>query len=189
MTAQIHDRIQWQGEDYLLVGVSGEPLFDPTEYGLVCQPTTTANWRGWAARYAIRGDLLMLLELHDVGLAAVQHDDPPMIEGVRPERDGYKFTYPELNLSIAFTGRLLIARGFIQSLYRHMGFHPAWKFEESWEFDLDQGHVTKSNDTSEEMAELRKKIRKGKVADPDDVTRPGWIARTFTLEFRRSKGD
>jgi hypothetical protein len=109
--------------------------------------------------------------------------------GVPAERHGqWSFSYPGLNYPIAFTGRLLMAHGFIQSLYRHMGFHPAWKFEESWELDLERGRVTAARELSDEMRLLREKIQGGDEADPDDDTQPGWIERTFRLDFRRSKG-
>jgi hypothetical protein len=189
MTAQVHDRVSWRHRDYLLVGVDGDDLFHPFDHGLATVATTTANWRGWVAKYAIRDDKLVLAELHDVGLSAPQSESPPPLLGVPAERHGqWSFSYPGLNHPIAFTGRLLMAHGFIQSLYRHMGFHPAWKFEESWELDLERGRVTAARELSDEMRLLREKIQAGDEADPDDDTQPGWIERTFRLDFRRSKG-
>lgn len=91
-------------------------------------------------------------------------------------------------MPLDFTGRLLIADGFIQSLYRHMGFHPAWKFEESWELDLEHGRLTNARDLSDEMRIRRREIERGTERDPDDVSQPGWIERTFRLDFWRSKG-
>jgi len=69
-----------------------------------------------------------------------------------------------------------------------MGFHPAWKFEESWEVDLDRGRVMNARELTEEMRKLRHQIQAGEAADPDSDARPGWIERTFKLDFRRSKG-
>ncbi|MFP5352454.1 MAG: hypothetical protein ACLGIB_07825 [Actinomycetota bacterium] len=189
MTAQVHDRMRWRGADFLVVGVDGPPLFDPLEHGLDPAPTTTANWRGWVATYEIRDDRLLLAELTDVGHPRGPDATNPVLRGVEPRQEGERgpFRYEHLEWPLAFSGRLIIAKGFIQSLYRHMGFHPAWKFEESWELDLDQGRLTSSRDLSEEMRTTRRKIGSGTLSDPDDTSQPGWIARTFTLGFWRSK--
>ena len=189
MTAQAHDLFEWNDRDHLLVGIDGDRLFDPTEHGLVTRPTTTANWRGWVARYAIRDDRLTLMELHDVGLDIGPEELPPTVGGVVPSTDGrYVYRYDGLNMPLTFTGSVLIAHGFIQSLYRHMGFHPAWKFEESWELMFDRGHLTGTKELTADMRARRKKIQRGREEDPDDPRREGWIAKTFRLDFGRSKG-
>lgn len=189
MTAQIHDSVVWRNQEHSLVGVEGAGLFDPAEHDLDVHPTTTANWRGWVARYVIQDDRLRLADLHDVGLALLGDEKLPKVNGVAPVREGRgPWSYPALNLPVPFSGRLLIARGFIQSLYRHMGFHPAWKYEESWELELDDGRLTEARDVSSSMEQLRSKIEADPMLDPDSEARPGWIERTFTLAFRRSKG-
>jgi hypothetical protein len=189
MTAQAHDTVVWRHQDHLLVGVDGTGLFDPVEHGLQTMATTTANWRGWVARYEVQ-DRLILMELHDVGLSPDQQDTPPILNGVPAQKPGggWSALYPGLNWPLPFTGHLLIARGFIQSLYRHMGFHPAWKFEESWQLDFDNGTLTRARDLTEEMRTRRESIQAGGVDDPDDESHPGWIERTFRLDFWRSKG-
>jgi hypothetical protein len=125
------------------------------------------------------------MDLREVGIAT----PTPQLNGVDAQRDGPgTHSYLGLKWPIPFTGRLLIARGFIQSLYRHMGFHPAWKFEESWELDFEQGRLANARELSAEMSALRERIQAGEEDDPDSVERPGWIERTFKLDFRRSKG-
>ena len=189
MTAQAHDRVLWRGADFLLVGVDGDLLFDPLEHGLDPTPTTTANWRGWVARYEIRNDHLLLAELTDVGHQRGPQASLPALRDTEPISDGDHgpFRYENLDWLLEFSGRLIVARGFIQSLYRHMGFHPAWKFEESWELSFDEGRLTDARDLSNEMRKTRQEIESGNLDDPDDTSRPGWIQRTFTLGFGRSK--
>lgn len=190
MTVQIHDRVLWNHQDHLLVGVGGEGLFDARAHGLETRPTTTANRRGWAAHYAIQDDRLILTELSDVGLWVGPGAAPATLFGVQAVAEGPgSYRFPELHHPVPFTGNLLIARGFIRSLYRHMGFHPAWKFEESWDLVLDDGRLIEARELTPEMRSLRKKIKSGKIQDPDSPTRPNWIARTFGLDIRRSKGD
>lgn len=189
MTAQAHDRVRWRGGDYLLVGVDGPSLFDPLEHGLDPTPTTTANWRGWVGVYEVRDDNLLLGELTDVGFQRGPDARLPTLRGTEPTSDGERgpFRYESLNWPLGFSGRLIIARGFIQSLYRHMGFHPAWKFEESWELSFQEGRLTNSRDLSEEMRTTRANIESGRDDDPDDTSQQGWIERTFSLAFWRSK--
>ena len=189
MTAQAHDQVSWRGSDYLLVGLLGDTLFEPLDHGLVTRPTTTANWRGWIGHYAVRDDRLFLARLSDVGLALDPGAAAPLLNGVEPTSEGEwgPHCYENLDWPIEFTGRMIIARGFIQSLYRHMGFHPAWKFEESWELTFENGGLTGADDLSEQMRKTRADIESGTLGDPDDVTQPGWIERTFRLSFWRSK--
>lgn len=190
MTAQAHDRVRWRNHDYTLVGVEGSGLFDPHDYGLEPRATTTANWRGWVATYSVEDDQLALVELDDVGLVLDGEKTAPSVNGVTPQQTGPgPYVYPNLDMPIPFTGRLLIARDFIQSLYVHMGFHPAWQFEESWELTLDDGILIEGRDLSAEMRKVRNAIMKGNLGNPDDPTRPGWIERTFRLDFLRSKPD
>lgn len=190
MTAQVHDHVNWRGRSYLLVGVDGGPLFDPADHGLTeLHPTTTANWRGWVAHYGIVDDRLVLRDLTDVGRFLLEGETAPTFNGIEATFQGRgPLAYQGLNMPLDFTGRLLIADGFIQSLYRHMGFHPAWKFEESWELDLEHGRLTNARDLSDEMRIRRREIERGTERDPDDVSQPGWIERTFRLDFWRSKG-
>jgi hypothetical protein len=122
-----------------------------------------------------------------VGLFLEPGSSPPVLGGVAPVEGRGGLVYPNLRWPLEFSGRLLIAQGFIQTLYRHMGFHPAWKFEESWEIDFQDGRMTNSRDLSEEMRALRSQIAAGDIADPDDESQPGWIERTFRLDFRRSQ--
>jgi hypothetical protein len=51
----------------------------------------------------------------------------------------------------------------------------------------DGGRVTSVQDRSAEMARLRERIQADRTADPDGGRGlPGWIERTFTLDYSRS---
>jgi len=75
----------------------------------------------------------------------------------------------------------------MQAAYVHMGFHPAWKFQEVVELVADRGEVTATRDRSAELAAIRQRIQNGDLPDPDGP-RGGkrWIDRTFTLGYDRS---
>ncbi len=85
-----------------------------------------------------------------------------------------------------FTGGLLLADGFIQQLYVHMGFHPAWEFESVVELLIESGNVVAALDRSAAMKELRDRLG----AEPlrptswnrDEVM--GWIKRAVQPGLR-----
>ena len=64
--------------------------------------------------------------------------------------------YADVNYPIAYTGGLLLARGFIQKLYEHMGFHPAWKYEQVIELS-EQASLSaqKANNTHQQVQQVR----------------------------------
>ena len=186
MTAQIHDSVLWKGADHALVGVSGAPMFDLLEQGIETRPTSTANWRGWVVTYAVRDGRLLVDRLREVGAVVEPGNAPPPINGVSAVAEGsHSWGYPDLSLDVPFTGKLLIAKDFIQDLYVHMGFHPAWKWQHSWELVFEAGKLVDATDTSEEMARVRDQLV-AQGGDPD-VGKPGWIERTFGLSFGRSR--
>ena len=93
----------------------------------------------------------------------------PAIHGVLPVSpvDPYAhFTfsdnYHNLGLPQQFSGGLMLRDGFIHELYEHMGFHPAWKFEEVIELIFSEGVLTAARDRSADMEKIRKsKARAG----------------------------
>ena len=192
MTAQASDTMQWSGARWSLVG--GGPLFDPTAYGLEPFMLHTGNWRGYQCRYAVHDGRLVLdhleIGLNGSQLAEAQAGRGPAIAGKvpvgQPDRpNGIAFTYPDLELPIAYSGKLLIADGFIQDLYVHMGYHPAWKFERVTELHFVDGAFERAVDVSELYAKMRAN------AGPADLPRNrnpkgNRISRWFASVFDRS---
>ena len=194
MTAQASDVVLWSGERWSLVG--GGPLFDPKAHGLEPFMLHTGNWLGYHCRYAVHDGRLVLDQL-EIGLNGRQLDEAragrgPVLGGKvpvgQPDRpNGIAFTYPDLGLPIAYSGKLLIANDFIRELYVHMGHHPAWKFERVTELQFADGVFERSEDVSERYAKMRAN------ADPRDLPR-GYnasgrrLSRWFTSVFGRSFG-
>ncbi|HET9345203.1 MAG TPA: hypothetical protein VFO05_05820 [Candidatus Limnocylindrales bacterium] len=192
MTAQASDTIQWSGTRWSLVG--GGPLFNPGDHGLEPFMLHTGNWRGYLCRYAVHDGRLVLDHL-EIGFNGQQLDEArdgrgPILNGRvpvgQPDRpNGIAFTYPDLALPIDYTGQLLIADGFIQDLYVHMGYHPAWKYERVTELHFVDGVFERAEDLSERYAKMRAN------ADPADLPRNrrpkgNRISRWFASVFRRS---
>jgi len=193
MTAQMSDIARYQGKDYALAGVRGEGMFSPEAHGLQPRGTCTACWRGYVCTYAVTDETLLLDQL------AINLGDPkirdgtlrsPLLNGVeRASGPGHFFDsqYVNVGLVVAFSGGLLIARGFIKELYVHMGFHPAWKYEEVHELLFDRGRLTKARDVSAMLREFRESMRDRQLEPGHEASRRDiaqWVERCFSLDYR-----
>ncbi len=167
MTGQISDGLIYKSQIFCIVGVDGVGLFEPTQHGFSPQSVTTACWRGYCCTYNVIEETLYLKELI-ITLSLkqkliVKHGRAKDFLGVFPcLRDtpvGHPSTiYDELNHLVEFTGSLLVAKNFIKSLYVHLGFQPAYKYEEVHQLIFKSGYLIQSINRSEEMAEIRQKI-------------------------------
>lgn len=186
MTAQMNDSFLLQDETFSIVGINGSGLFNPSDYNMQPLPRITSCWRGYVCTYKTLYNKLLL----DTLLVNLDHEGPAInnIQPVYSHQSTFNNVYKTLDLHMdAFTGGILIARGFIQQLYVHMGFHPAWKYETVFELSISQGYVLETNDISEKMAELRDKMTRQRLepnrdASAKDVER--WIESTFKRNYR-----
>jgi hypothetical protein len=191
VTAQVHDLVTHGDTTYSLVGVDGEGLFDPADHGVEVVSASTACWRGFACTYAVVGGGLRLVALEAQVPEELLEDAArrlPDVFGVAPTPSRVCGPlYDRLDRAVVFTGGLLLGDGFLRDLYRHMGFHPAWKYERVVELLFTDGGLTGAHDRSAEMAAFRDRISAGEVQEPDG--RPGgvdWVRRTFTRDYGRS---
>jgi len=82
---------------------------------------------------------------------------------------------------------MLVANGFIQTPYVHMGFHPAWKHEIVFELVFSQGDLLETRNVSRQMAELRQEMIRQPLQPGRHDTRKkleDWIASTFKRSYR-----
>lgn len=162
MTAQIPDLFRYREEEYHLAGISEGKLFEPTDLGLEACGGSTACWRGYQAIYALVDGYVVLDDLK-IGLgweeAGVTRKGPT-IGGRTPrisKRNMFGLTnaYKKLAHRLSYSGGVLLARGFISRLYVHMGFHPAWKYQEVFELVFEEGRLISEGDKSAKMQEVR----------------------------------
>ena len=171
MTVQINDLFLYRGGEYAVAGISEGELLNVYNLGLNPAPATTACWRGFQAFFPLAESRLILEALH-VNIIregeGYDRESGPVINGVAPfcPEEGQGFfnnLYEGLHFPVSYSGGLLIASGFIQDLYVHMGFHPAWKYETVMELIFEKGILKTAFDRSEPMAVIRKRIMVSKV--------------------------
>jgi hypothetical protein len=184
MTAQFSDSVSYSRKWYSLTGYNGKGLFDPTVYGMKTRATSSACWRGFVCEYRIKRRALWLDTLR-VGLDVPAGD----LLGIKPDEPDSLFDaiYRRMNYKVPYTGGLLLARGFIRELYVHMGFHPAWKFEEVHELIFAKGDLIHGVDCSEEIAGVRERMLDRPLKPAARANRSeieNWIKQCFTQEYQ-----
>jgi hypothetical protein len=152
VTAQIPDTVILDGHEYELIGIEGEGLFSPSEYGFEPVMWHTANYAGYLLTLEIRDEELVLtkLEIKDA------EDRYPDIDGCSAghvaDDDAFAIaTYGGLDLRQPFTGTLRIAREFLPEHYVHQGYQSASAYAVVADLDLKAGRVVEVRDRSEEI--------------------------------------
>jgi hypothetical protein len=187
MTGQFADEFLYNGESWNLAGVSGDELPIPVDFGMQTFSSCTACWRGFVMRYKII-DGMLIVDGMDLNT-----ETPVAVNGVEPnhEKPGmFKFRYENLALKADFTGRIMIAKDFIRSMYVHMGFQTAESYRTVLEFEIVKGDVVKVTDLSEEM-EKRRQTKSHKPAAPprppggdfDEAAVGVWIEDRFSQDY------
>lgn len=184
MTAQMTDTCLFQDQKFSIVGVNGNGLFDPANYDIQPRPRITSCWRGYVCTYKTLYNKFLLDQLQ-LNL----DEEGPVINNVQPvfaRENTFENTYQDLSLPIDFTGSMLIAQGFIQELYVHMGFHPAWKYKMVFELTISHGYVLDTKDMSEKMAKvreemIRKPLQPGPHASKQELE--DWVTSTFRTDY------
>jgi hypothetical protein len=202
MTAQISDLCILNQREFALVGVKGQPLFEPAAFGMRPVGFSTNCWRGYQCTYSADVPQLELLKL-GINLQTVEKRGRkneyltqvgPAINGVLPDPKSttdkhslFNNYYANLHLPIAFSGGLLLGSDFIRDLYVHMGFHPAWKYTTVFEIVCQQGQIVERRDVSARVAEIREYRRQHPLkpsSQADESQLADWIADTFRLDYR-----
>ena len=181
MTAQIPDEFVLNSENFSLIGLKGQGLFKPEDFGITPHFSSTACWRGYIMRYIFTDDQLILDGMR------VNIDDPPKINGVEPQKDDnlFKYCYTNLNLKTNFTGNVLLAKDFIESMYVHMGFQRPIAFKTVVEIRVENGDIILLKDLSKQM-EVRRNSNPNKGAQPQSNSQKDiekWVKDKFSLDY------
>jgi hypothetical protein len=159
MTAQIGDTFTYENENYSIVACSEPIIFHPLEYGILPKGTSTCCYDGYWCEFNIaKSTGLGLHNLH------INSGDGkyPKINGVNVNKDSEDHmglhTYENINRLVAYTGKIVLGKEFIDKYYIHMGYQWPWAYKKLIEFDFKAGKLEKVVDHSKVAAYLRQKI-------------------------------
>ena len=175
MTGQIPDHFIYNDKEYSLVGLEGDELFFPQDYGMETKSPHTACWRGYVITYGLLDNKLVVKN------ADIFTDKPKAINNVKPksEDNSFKQFYQDVNLELKFTGSIIIACDFIQERYVHMGFQSPSSFRDVHELTFKDGILVEAKDISEDMETRR---NAGPPKSPRDENVDVWIQERFSLD-------
>ncbi len=185
MTGQIPDSFLYEGEVYSLIGIEEEEPFSPLDYDITPEIASTACWRGFVLYYTLDDKYLILQDMQ------LNTKEAKKINGVKPKKtkDMFTFHYQDLNLNLDYSGKLLIARDFIDEMYVHMGFQRPITFRKVVELDFNNGVLLSVNDLSEQMENRRNKPSaegaRPKTMKDKDVK--NWIKDTFSRKQNKEE--
>lgn len=195
MTAQVSESFLYQNSSFHLAAYSNGELFCPEQYGYRPVMASTACRRGYNCEYKVENGQLLLNQLY----INVEDSDLPSLHQLPPDLNGSvasvsehsfigKWLFKDVELPLDYTGGLIIGQGFIQSLYVHMGFHPAWKYETVHELVFESGKLILESDLSSRMVEIREKIEKTPLGESEALSREqieSWIEECFRRDYKR----
>ncbi|TXT60873.1 MAG: hypothetical protein BAJALOKI2v1_70025 [Promethearchaeota archaeon] len=190
MTGQIPDLFYYEDHQLDLVGIRGDKLPIPSDFGIETVMASTACWRGYVMRYKIIENYLVL----DGFRFNSRMDNYPKINGREPESGDqsnsfFSFEYKNLNKKIAFTGSIWLAKDFIRSEYVHMGFQSPTAYKTVIKFDFEGGVIVNVEDKSKEIKKARRKrsCKEPKPPSMNPIDLAEWIHKRFSLDIDHYK--
>ncbi|MCB9457274.1 MAG: hypothetical protein H6671_14915 [Anaerolineaceae bacterium] len=184
MTAQITDKVVYQGESYQIIGVKGGDLPKPEDFEMRPQMMSTACYRGFFTQYICEGSRIFLAEL------TVRTSEYKPVNGVVAQIGGTFSAgqYFDVDMPLTFSGGLLIAKDFISARYVHMGFQKPTSFQTVLELLIENGRIVDVLDHSRKVAQMRDEMEKMPAPGFDDPRMQSrhlqeWIQWTFSLDY------
>lgn len=156
MTAQISDTFLFKSDEYSLIGMTEGDLASPEQFGMKPKMLHTACYRGFYATYELTEEGLYLREL----TLKERNGKYLPIGGTQPKKENYQATYHGLSEVIPFTGKIRLAKDFIQELYIHMGHQKPTSFKTVLDITMKNGKVVEIRDRSQEMEKKRGAFKK-----------------------------
>lgn len=172
MSSQISDYIKYNDCEYSIAAIENEWPFNPEIYGFRPRATSTANYRGYYCRYAIKDDQLLLDTLY----IQLEEDETPTFRGIAAQKGKYYktnhlFEYRDIGFLINYSGGMIIGNEFLQEFYVHMGFQRAHCYKYVKEILFEDGKIIEVMDHSEKMEQVRKSIRDNKTKKGDLISK------------------
>jgi hypothetical protein len=188
MTAQIPDQFFYKDLKFDLVGLRGEGLYTPTDFGINTISASTACWRGFVMKYSIKNNQILLegfwINTKDENLPEINGIKPTKLKKEHELSTFFKYEYMNLDKKIPFSGKIWLARDFIDSHYVHMGFQSPSAYKTVFRFDIEEGDIIEIEDLSKQ-AELERNQNPDLKKYPNSDSREDieeWIRKRFSLD-------
>jgi hypothetical protein len=161
MTAQIKDKLMYQGQEWSVIHSHGQGLFSPEEHGFTPWARSSACHRGYYCHYLIVRDQLMMqklwMSLQYPEMVLARNGRGTSLLGAMPQEDKDQgmLVYEWLASPMKFTGGLLVAREEIEidSYWRRL--FSLLKYRTVRDLTFDQGHLIQDEDVSLDVARMR----------------------------------
>ena len=161
MTAQITDTFLFKGKSYELIGITGGDLFSSQDFGIEADCMDTGCWDGFYSTYEIIDRVIFLKDM-TILLAPRKDGKYKAINNVLPQRTPFdEALYKDIYLHVSsFTGKIRIAKGFIDELYVNMGFPKPSAFKTVLDLTFEDGKLIETKNRSNEMMKKRGAFKK-----------------------------
>ncbi len=188
MVAQISDNFKYLGTDFELLGLNGEGLFNPGEYGVRPTMMSTACSRGYVCDYEITNSEILMRNLL---LRTEEVQAYPEIDGVKPIfKNIYKAgEYKNLKLYIKYSGGILLGTESIHDMNFYTGDQKPHDFHKVKEIIFVDGKIIKFKDHSQKMRKIRSKLEHLNDEKVDDLSNLYEITQLLRQCFIRDYGD
>lgn len=171
MTRQVPDKVKYENAEYALIGVKGDGMPHPKDFGMRLVSTFTNNPRGFEATYTITNNTLRLTRLYIDGNLLPNRDGSPaslaMISGIMPEeyinQYGAKWgwVYEDIAHRAQLTGGILIGIGRHPSWYGRSGALPMpYQYQDVLVLDFDGGTLLDIINLSDDVERWRESMEK-----------------------------
>lgn len=169
MTLQIPNSITLNNESFNIIRFHGGNLFTPQDIGILPVANMSACWRGYVSTYKINNNFLVLDELRLSSGYKMQNvflnffykffpRKAHLINRVKPtpsKPEAFFIRYENINLTVNFTGTILIARDFIGKYWAYRELNPDWAYRTVLELKFAHGKSTGIQDVSSEFEKKR----------------------------------
>jgi hypothetical protein len=198
LTAQISDIYKHKRKKYNLVAMSEPMCFEPEDYGLKPESCITCCWRGYWCEYKITDDGLVLdklyiynsdgfyPDLNGVPVSPAEFEDHKvstkdgeMIKSY-PKHLGHRL-YKNINMSIPYTGKILLGDKFLHDYYIHMGFQRPFAYKILMEFVFEKGKLIETIDHSDKAKKMREIVDLDEYVDRKNTIK--YIDNSFSLDY------
>lgn len=156
MSAQLPDRMVFQGKEYDVITSFPPKLFNPISWGLKPASPHGACLRGTILTYEVKEGVLYLKDLRYWTKQSTLSGLVPGVPSKEEETGGcIGYLYSNINAVIPWSGEIVIGRSFLWPLLLPRGFQPAWKYKEVSRLLFEEGSLRAFGDVSRSMARLR----------------------------------